>query len=102
MGFTQSNIPASHAEDIDRAYAGPILNLVEDYEYINNRNGEIKIRDAQGNYIFYDKPEDAFANKDPRLWGTVIYPGAVFKGMPVVLQAGQKYFVWRRLEIINQ
>jgi len=97
-GFTQSNIPASHAEDIDRAYAGPILNLVEDFEYINNRNGAIKTKDALGNYIFYNKPEDAFANKDPRLWGTVIYPGAVFKGIPVVLQAGQKYIeggVWK-------
>lgn len=97
-GFTQSNIPASHAEDIDRAYAGPILNLVEDFEYINDRNGEIKTKDANGNYIFYDKAEDAFANKDPRLWGTVIYPGAIFKGTPVVLQAGQKYLeggVWK-------
>ncbi|MDD4439172.1 MAG: RagB/SusD family nutrient uptake outer membrane protein [Tissierellia bacterium] len=97
-GFTQSNIPPSHAEDIDRAYAGPILNLVEDFEYINDRDGAIKIKDANGNYIFYDKPEDAFANKDPRLWGTVIYPGAVFKGTPVVLQAGQKYLekgVWK-------
>lgn len=91
-GFTQINIPASHAEDIDRAYAGPILNLVEDFEYINDRDGEIKIRDNEGNYIFYDRAEDAFANKDPRLWGTVIYPGAIFKGSPVVLQAGQKYF----------
>lgn len=91
-GFTQINIPASHAEDIDRAYAGPILNLVEDFEYINERDGEIKIRDNEGNYIFYDRAEDAFANKDPRLWGTVIYPGAIFKGSPVVLQAGQKYF----------
>ncbi|MBK5196131.1 MAG: RagB/SusD family nutrient uptake outer membrane protein, partial [Proteiniphilum sp.] len=97
-GFTQSNIPASHAEDIDRAYAGPILNLVEDFEYINDRNGEIKTKDNNGDYIFYDKAEDAFANKDPRLWGTVIYPGAVFKGTPVVLQAGQKYLeegVWK-------
>ena len=97
-GFTQSNIPASHAEDIDRAYAGPILNLVEDFEYINDRNGEIKTKDANGNYIFYDNAEDAFANKDPRLWGTVIYPGAIFKGTPVVLQAGQKYLedgVWK-------
>jgi len=97
-GFTQSNIPASHAEDIDRAYAGPILNLVEDFEYINNRNGEIITKDSNGEYIYYDKAEDAFANKDPRLWGTVIYPGAVFKGTPVVLQAGQKYFeegVWK-------
>lgn len=91
-GFTQANIPASHAEDIDRCYAGPILNLVEDYEYINDRDGEIKTRDASGNYIFYNKPEDAFLNKDPRLWGTVIYPGAIFKGTPVVLQAGQKHF----------
>lgn len=90
-GFTQFNIPASHAEDIDRAYGGPILNLVEDFEYINERNGEIKIQDENGDYIFYDNPEDAFANKDPRLWGTVIYPGAVFKGSTVVLQAGQKY-----------
>ncbi|MCE5179150.1 MAG: RagB/SusD family nutrient uptake outer membrane protein [Porphyromonadaceae bacterium] len=97
-GFTQSNIPASHAEDIDRAYAGPILNLVEDFEYVNDRNGEIKTKDANGNYIYYDKAEDAFANKDPRLWGTVIYPGAIFKGTPVVLQAGQKYLeggVWK-------
>lgn len=90
-GFTQINIPASHAEDIDRAYAGPILNLVENFEYINNRNGEIKTKDASGNYIFYTNPEDAFTNKDPRLWGTVIYPGAVFKGTSVILQAGQKY-----------
>lgn len=88
--FTQINIPASHSEDIDRCYAGPILNLVEAFEYINNRDGEIKIKDANGNYIFYDQPEDAFANKDSRLWGSVIYPGATFKGAEVVLQAGQK------------
>lgn len=91
-GFTQGNIPASHAEDIDRAYAGPILNLVEDFEYIHNRNGKIKTHDDAGNYIFYTNPQDAFADKDPRLWGTVIYPGALFKGTPVVLQAGQKHF----------
>ncbi|WP_298647573.1 RagB/SusD family nutrient uptake outer membrane protein [uncultured Proteiniphilum sp.] len=90
-GFTQSNIPASHAEDIDRAYAGPILNLVEDFEYITDRNGQIRTKEANGDYIYYDNPQDAFANKDPRLWGTVIYPGADFKGTTVVLQAGQKY-----------
>ena len=90
-GFTQANIPASHAEDIDRAYAGPILNLVEDFEYINDRNGQIRTKEANGDYIYYDNPQDAFANKDPRLWGTVIYPGAIFKGTPVLMQAGQKY-----------
>lgn len=87
--FTKFNIPASHAEDIDRCYGGPILNLVEAFEYIDNRNGAIKIQEANGDYVFYDEPEDAFANKDGRLWGTVIYPGANFKGTEVVLQAGQ-------------
>src|SRR5690606_34589783 len=50
-GFTTRNIPGSHAEDIDRAYAGPILNLVEDFEYTDDRNGDIHIRNAQGDYI---------------------------------------------------
>ncbi|MGK6349840.1 RagB/SusD family nutrient uptake outer membrane protein [Parapedobacter sp. DT-150] len=90
--FTTRNIPGSHAEDIDRAYGGPILNLVEDFEYTDDRNGDIHIRDNQGNYIFYDNPLDAFANKDARLGGTVILPNALFKGTPVELQAGQK--VW--------
>ncbi len=92
VNFTTMNIPGSHAEDIDRAYAGPILNLVEDYEYTDDRNGDIRVRDNQGNYVFYDNPLDAFANKDARLGGTVILPGAQFKGAPVELQAGQK--VW--------
>lgn len=91
VNFTTINIPASHAEDIDRCYAGPILNLVEDFEYVNDRDGTIHTKDAQGNYIFYDRPEDAFADKDARLWGSIIYPGATFKGTPVILQAGQKY-----------
>lgn len=89
VGFTTANIPASHAEDIDRAYAGPILNLVEAFEYTDDRDGKIKIKNADGSYVFYDKAEDAFANKDARLWGTVIYPGALFKDTEVVLQAGQ-------------
>lgn len=87
--FTKFNIPASHAEDIDRCYGGPILNLVEAFEYIDNRDGTIKIQEANGDFVFYDEPEDAFANKDGRLWGTVIYPGAEFKGTEVILQAGQ-------------
>ncbi|MCI0920916.1 RagB/SusD family nutrient uptake outer membrane protein [Sphingobacterium rhinopitheci] len=90
VGFTRENIPPSHAEDIDRAYAGPILNLVEDFEYINNRDGSLKTKDANDNYVFYDNPLDIFNNKDARLAGSVILPGADFKGNPVVLQAGQK------------
>lgn len=99
--FTKLNIPKSHAEDIDNSYAGPILNLVEAFEYKDNRSGEIKIKDENGNYVFYDAPEDAFAGKDGRLWGSVIYPGADFKGVRVDLQAGQliqKNGQWETLE----
>lgn len=89
--FTNQNTPDEVAEDQHRCYSGPVLNLVEAFEYKNNRNGEIRIQDEKGNFIFYDKPEDAFANKDARLWGTVIYPGTSFKGTSITLQAGQKY-----------
>ena len=89
-GFTQKNIPASLAEDQERCYSGAVLNLVEAFEYKDNRDGTIKVKDESGNYIMYSRPEDAFANKDARLWGTVLYPGAKFRGSEVVLQAGQK------------
>jgi SusD family. len=91
-GFTRENIPGSHAEDIDRAYAGPLLNLVEDFEYTDDRDGTIHTQDESGNYIFYDNPQDAFANKDARLGGSVMVPGSSFKGEVVDLQAGQK--IW--------
>lgn len=90
VNFTTINIPGSHAEDIDRAYAGPLLNLVEAFEYTNNRNGAIRTQDSQGNYLYYDSPTDAFAGKDARLAGTVILPNSQFKGVVVPLQAGQK------------
>ena len=78
------------AEDQERCYSGAVLNLVEAFEYKDNRDGTIKVKDESGNYIMYSRPEDAFANKDARLWGTVLYPGAKFRGSEVVLQAGQK------------
>lgn len=90
VNFTNMNIPASHAEDIDRAYAGPLLNLIEDFEFINNRSGKLKFKNEDGSYIYFDHPLDLFENKDARLSGTVILPGADFKGTPVILQAGQK------------
>ena len=43
------------------------------------------------NVYTHDKAEDAFAQKDARLYGTVIYPGAKFKGKEVIFQAGRKY-----------
>lgn len=67
----------------------PVLNLIEDFEYVNNRNGSLKTHNGS-EYIYYDHPEDIFKDKDPRLWGTIIYPGAYFRSTRVEYQAGIK------------
>lgn len=95
--FTTRNIPRSVREDMDGTIITPILNLVEAYELTDNRDGVLKTKDANGNYIFYDNLRDLFAKKDARLYGTVIYPGASFKGKVINFQAGRKYLnggVW--------
>lgn len=90
--FTKFNIPKSHAEDIDNSRCGPILNLVEEFEPINTVTPGLRskiVTMENGTYKFYDSADAPFKDRDPRLWGSVIYPGADFKGSEVVLQAGQ-------------
>ena len=77
----------------------PSLNLVEAYEYLDGTPGTLmgvgtgsNTAAGQADWIFYDKPEDIFANKDARLYGTVIYPGTQFKNVDVDIQAG--IYVW--------
>nr|WP_316934399.1 RagB/SusD family nutrient uptake outer membrane protein [Hymenobacter sp. AT01-02] len=66
---------------------------MEAYEYLNGASGELNIRNAAGtDFIYYDNLSGPFANKDARLYGTIIYPGSTFKGQEVQLQAGVK--VW--------
>ncbi|MDR0698272.1 MAG: RagB/SusD family nutrient uptake outer membrane protein [Tannerella sp.] len=91
-GFTTNNAPKSHAEDIDNSFLGVILNLVEDYEPIDTDTpgqGAKMATTENGAYKFYETADAPFKNRDPRLWGTVIYPGAEFKSVEVVLQTGQ-------------
>ncbi|MEO6286530.1 MAG: RagB/SusD family nutrient uptake outer membrane protein [Dyadobacter sp.] len=93
-GFTYDNIARNVREDnLSSSSITPSLNLVEDFEYLDGTSGELKTRNA-GNtdYIYYDNVQGIFANKDARLYGTVIYPGTSFRGTPVQIQAGVK--VW--------
>ncbi|HWK98436.1 MAG TPA: RagB/SusD family nutrient uptake outer membrane protein [Parapedobacter sp.] len=93
-GFAYDNIPRSIREDnLSSSNITPSLNLVERYEYLDGSSGELKIRTADNSdFIYYDEVADVFANKDARLYGTVIYPGASFKGLTVQMQAG--VLVW--------
>lgn len=92
--FAYDNIPRGIREDnLSSSNITPVLGLVEDFEYLDGSSGVLKNRTADNSdYIYYDDPEDIFANKDARLYGTVIYPGAPFKGSEVQIQAGVK--VW--------
>jgi hypothetical protein len=95
-GFTYDNIARNVREDnLSSSSITPSLNLVEDFEYLDGTSGELKTRNA-GNtdYIYYDNVQGVFANKDARLYGTVIYPGTSFRGIPVQIQAGVK--VWNQ------
>lgn len=87
--FVFNNIPRSLREDNESsASIAPSLNLVEAFEYLDGSDGKLRTRDESGDYIYYDHPADIFEGKDGRLWGTVIYPGATFRGAPVDVQAG--------------
>ncbi|WP_210486762.1 RagB/SusD family nutrient uptake outer membrane protein [Rufibacter aurantiacus] len=92
--FTYDNIFFSAREDnLSPSAVTPSLNLVEKFEYLDGSVGTLKTRTADNSdYIYYDSPEDIFANKDARLYGTVIYPGTSFRGVEAEIQAGVK--VW--------
>nr|WKN34094.1 RagB/SusD family nutrient uptake outer membrane protein [Tunicatimonas sp. TK19036] len=92
--FAYDNIVRSVREDnLSSSAVTPSLQLVEHFEYLDGTSGELKTRtDDDSDYIYYDNPEDIFANKDARLYGTVVYPGAPFKGQAITIQAG--VMVW--------
>ncbi|GLB53884.1 membrane protein [Neptunitalea chrysea] len=87
--FAYDNIPKSLTEDNESSSTiSPSLNLVESFEYLDGSEGTLENLDANGDYITYTNIDDIFANKDARLYGTIIYPGSSFKSTPVSIQAG--------------
>ncbi len=79
----------------------PVLNLVNDYEKYSTRRKEPinpyvgaiqNERMANGlstvSYKVYDKANDIFADRDPRLAGTILFPGSSFRGVQLDFRAG--------------
>jgi hypothetical protein len=88
-GFTYDNVVRSFRSDIEgSSMISPSLSLVESYDYLDGTRGTLRDKDASGNYIAYNSIADIFANKDGRLYGTVVYPGSIFRAQPVDIQAG--------------
>ena len=88
--FSYDNIARGIREDnLSSSSISPSLNLAESYEYLDGTPGIFKtMTDANSDFIYYDKPEDIFANKDGRMGGTLLYPGSSFKGSKIEMQAG--------------
>ena len=99
--FTFNNIPRSMFEDGGQGSSNtsPTLNLVESYEYLDGTAGTLKgtgtgsnTAAGQASWIYYTNIQDIFANKDARLYGTIMYPGTSFTGKQLKMLAG--VYVW--------
>ena len=92
--FAYDNIARGLREDnLASSCITPSLNLVESYPYLDGSMGTLKTRTSDNSdYIYYNELDDIYDNKDWRLYGTVLYSGATFKGLPAGIQAGVK--VW--------
>ncbi|GHS91469.1 glycan metabolism protein RagB [Bacteroidia bacterium] len=67
----------------------PTLNFVELFDGIDkNADGTFKTLDANGKYILWDSPMQAFANAEPRLRATVLLPMDEFKGESIEIRRG--------------
>ena len=83
------------------AQINPVLNLVNSYENVDTHSLKPIVPYSDGdhietmgtststyNYKIYDNMRDIFAGRDPRLQGTIITPGASFRGNVLNFQAG--------------
>ena len=105
--FTADNIPPSLREAgvFSASETAPSLNLVESFEYTDNPDGTLKgVGDGsdagQANWIYYDKIDGIYTNKDARLYGTVIYPGSSFRSAPVQMLTGK--YTWNGSKYVKQ
>jgi len=100
--FTQRAIPRSLRSVANSgSQLNPTLNIAEKFELVathqhaefktNNSSETVEEMDVTSsslNYTVYDRPEDLFAGRDPRLFGSVLTPGSYFRNNAIKLQAG--------------
>lgn len=85
--YTLRNQPRSTAEEQEGGRLNPALNLVEQFEKLDNSFAPLPTKSGP-DYIYYNTQTEIFAGRDARLGGTVLLPGTLFKGKPVDIWAG--------------
>jgi hypothetical protein len=86
--WTLVNQPWSQAEDLEGGRTNPSLNLVQSFEKLDNTFEPFATTRSNGDYIYFNNPNDMFAGRDARLEGTVMVPGSFYKGKQLDIWAG--------------
>jgi hypothetical protein len=87
-GYTTNDQPYSLSDEGgDAGRLNPSLNLVEQYEKLDNTFEALKTMNGS-NPEYYTNLQDIFAGRDARLAGTVMLPDGTFKGRKVDIWAG--------------
>ncbi|MEO6915552.1 MAG: RagB/SusD family nutrient uptake outer membrane protein [Chitinophagaceae bacterium] len=89
-GYDSYNVPRQSAgANGYSSEVNPTLDYVEMFDGLpKNANGTLQTMDANGKYLLYTNTMDLFANAEPRLRATVIFPGDEFKGENIEIRRG--------------
>lgn len=88
-GYDVYNIPYQFQVAGYSSSVNPTLDFVELFDGLPKKsNGRIDVYDAAGKYKLYDNVTDFFADAEPRLRATVIFPGDQFKNEAVEIWRG--------------
>lgn len=87
--FDESAQPAQTKSGGNDSEISPSMDFIEMFDGIaKDAQGHFKNIDDNGFYNLYNSPLDAFANAEPRLRGTVIFPMDVFRGQTIEIRRG--------------
>lgn len=87
-GYDCYNIPYQFMVGGYSSEVNPTLEYVEMFDGLPMVNGKINVYDSNGKYNLYSNQMDFFADAEPRLRATVIFPGDKFKDIPVEIWRG--------------
>lgn len=87
-GYDVYNIPYQYMVGGYSSSVNPTLDFVEMFDGLPKKNGKIDVYDQTGKYKLYNNQMDFFADAEPRLRATVIFPGDQFKNEQVEIWRG--------------
>lgn len=79
--YDRNVAPFSHRST--QGYGGAqnaTFDMVESYEYTDDRDGSLKLENNDGTPKEYEDPTDLFTGKDPRFFASHLFPGSPWKG----------------------